>query len=266
VLDEKLQALAAKVTATKATGPLAVLEAAFKIIPGKEAAFLAYQASVVPLAAAQPGFRAGYSGPVWDTTWVYFGARFDSEEQMNAWHGEPQHRVIQKSAPNWWTSLYLRKWRPPMPGEVLGDRLMSETSILVDTALDDTQIQSVRQALAELGAAGAQPFETLTGEFEAHPFQFSGPLLVAPAADKVPYLLTTHWSSADHFNAWKSSSSYRALQSLGDVSSELFVPLVETRPREHLRDDKLQRDWEWTLEDRRNPAVLAAVKEEQARH
>jgi heme-degrading monooxygenase HmoA len=238
-------------TATKATGPLAVLEAAFKIIPGKETAFLAYQASVVPLAAAQPGFRAGYSGPVWDTTWVYFGARFDSEEQMNAWHGEPQHRVIQKSAPNWWTALYLRKWRPPMPGEILGDRLMSETSILVDTVLDDTQIQSVRQALAELGAAGAQPFETLTGEFEVHPCQFSGPLLVAPAADKVPYLLTTHWSSADHFNAWTSSSSYRALQSLGDVSSELFVPLVETRPREHLRADKLQRDWEWTLEDRR---------------
>jgi hypothetical protein len=70
-------------------------------------------------------------------------------------HREPQHRVIQESAPNWWTSLYLRKWRSPMPGEVLGDRLMSETSILVDTTLDDTQIQSVRQALAELGVAGA---------------------------------------------------------------------------------------------------------------
>jgi heme-degrading monooxygenase HmoA/uncharacterized protein (DUF302 family) len=250
-LDEKLQALAAKVTATKATGFVAVLEAAFKIILGKETAFQAYQASVVPLAAAQPGFRAAYFGPVRDTTWIYFGARFDSEEQMNAWHGEARHRVIQKSAPNWWTSLYLRKWRPPMPGEILGDRLMSETRILVDTALDDTQIQSVRQALAELGAAGAQPFETLTGEFEAHPFQFTGPLLVVPAADKVSYLLTTHWSSADHFNAWKSSSSYRALQSLGDVSSELFVPLVETRPREHLRADKLQRDWEWTPDDRR---------------
>ena len=109
----------------------------------------------------------------------------------------------------------------------------------------------MRQALAELGAAGAQPIETLTGEFEAHPFQFSGPLLVAPDTGKVPYLLTTHWSSADHFNAWKSSGSYRALQSLGDVSSELFVPIVETWPREHLRDDKLQRDWEWPLEGRR---------------
>ena len=94
--------------------------------------------------------------------------------------------------------------------------------------------------MAEMGAAGAQPFETLTGEFKAHPFQFTGPLLVVPAADKVSYLLTLHWSSADHFNAWKSSSSYRALQSLGDVSSELFVPLVETRTRERLRDDKLR--------------------------
>ena len=124
-------------TATEATGHLAVLcKAAFKIIPGQETDFQPFQAKVVPLAAAQPGFRTAYFGPVRDTTWVYFGARFDSDEQMNAWHGERQHRVIQKSAPNSWTALYLRKWRPPMPGEVLGDRLMSETRILVDTALD----------------------------------------------------------------------------------------------------------------------------------
>jgi hypothetical protein len=137
-------------TATKATGPLAVLESGFKIIPGKESDFLAYQATVVQLAMEQDGFRATYGGPVWDSTWVYFGARFESEEQMNAWHGEPRHRVIQKSAANWWTALYLRKWRAPMPGEVLGNRLMSETSILVGTALDDAQTKSVRQALAEL--------------------------------------------------------------------------------------------------------------------
>lgn len=149
------------------------------------------------LAMKQDGFRATYGSPILDSTWVYFGARFDSEEQMNAWHGEPQHRVIQKSAPNWWTALYLRKWRAPMPGEVLGDRLMSETSILVDTALDDSQIKSMRQALAELGDAGAQPFETLTGEFEAQPFQFTGPVQIAPAAEKVLYLLVAHWSSAD---------------------------------------------------------------------
>jgi heme-degrading monooxygenase HmoA len=238
-------------TATKASGRLAVLESGFRIIPGKETDFLAYQATVVPLAMEQDGFRSVYSGPVWDSTWVYFGARFDSEEQMNAWHGEPQHRVIQKSAPNWWTALYLRKWRPAMPGEVLGDRLMSETRVLIGAAFDETQTKLVRQALARLGAAGAQPFETLTGEFETQPFQFAGPVQIAPAAEMVLYLLTTHWSSADHFEIWKTSNSYRALQSLGNVSSELFVPMVETRTREHLRDDKLQRDWEWPLEDRR---------------
>ena len=86
-------------TETKAAGPLAVLESGFRIIPGKETGFLAYQATVVPLAMEQDGFRSVYSGPVWDSNWAYFGARFDSEEQMNAWHGEPQHRVIQKSAP-----------------------------------------------------------------------------------------------------------------------------------------------------------------------
>jgi hypothetical protein len=128
---------------------------------------------------------------------------------------------------------------------------MSETSIFVDAALGDAGIRSVRQALAGLGAAGAQPFETLTGEFEAQPFQFAGPVQIAPAADNVLYSLIAHWSSADHFNAWKSSSSYFALQRLGDVSSELFVPMIETRRREHLRDDKLQRDWDWTLDDRR---------------
>jgi hypothetical protein len=29
------------------------------------------------------------------------------------------------------------------------------------------------------------------------------------------------------------------------------MPMVEKRTREHLRDDKLQQDWEWPLKDRR---------------
>jgi hypothetical protein len=37
----------------------------------------------------------------------------------------------------------------------------------------------------------------------------------------------------------------------GDVSSELFVPMAEMWSPKHLRDDKLQRDWEWLLADRR---------------
>ena len=44
------------------------------------------------------------------------------------------------------------------------------------------------------------------------------------------------------------------------VSTEFFVPMVEKRPREHLRDDKLQRDWEWT-----NKPPLAAASELDAK-
>ena len=37
--------------------PLALLESGFKVIPGKETDFLAYQATVVPAAIEQDGFR-----------------------------------------------------------------------------------------------------------------------------------------------------------------------------------------------------------------
>ena len=43
-------------TSTKATGPFAVLEAAFKIIPGKKTDFQAFQPKVVPLARHSPVF------------------------------------------------------------------------------------------------------------------------------------------------------------------------------------------------------------------
>jgi hypothetical protein len=53
----------------------------------------------------------------------------------------------------------VRKWRSPTTGEALGVRLMSETRLFVDTALNDAQMNRARQALGELSAAGAVPFE-----------------------------------------------------------------------------------------------------------
>jgi hypothetical protein len=44
-------------TTTKATGALAVLESGFRIIPGKETDFLAYQAEVVPLGTGRFSVR-----------------------------------------------------------------------------------------------------------------------------------------------------------------------------------------------------------------
>lgn len=49
---------------TKPTGPVAVLESSFKIIPWKETDLLVYPVKVVPLALKQDGFRAVHSGPV----------------------------------------------------------------------------------------------------------------------------------------------------------------------------------------------------------
>jgi hypothetical protein len=134
-------------TTTKATGPLVVLEAAFKVLPGKETEFLAYQTSVVPLAMARDGFRAAYGGPLRNSVWVYFGARFGREEQMNAWQGDPQHRVIQKSAPNWWAALYLRKWRPADAGR--------SPRRSPDVGSQDPRRYRARPHADKIGAAGA---------------------------------------------------------------------------------------------------------------
>ena len=230
--------------ATKGAGPKIVLEAGFKIIQGKEADFMASQAKMVPVAMQQDGFGAVYGGPILNSPWLYFGVRFDSEEQMDAWHLHPRHQAVQKSAyAKWWTDVYLRKWIEPASGQASCDRLMCETRLFLDAPLRDEQLKIVEETLAGLTAFGAKPFETHTGEFERQPYQFVGPVEIAPAIEKVIYLLITHWSSDDQLDAWKISDSYCALQGLGEVSSEVFAALKETRPRDNLRDDKLQRDW-----------------------
>jgi len=231
-------------TMEKAAGQLTVMEAGFKIIPGKESDFLAMQARMVPVGASQPGFVSVYGGPILDSTWLYFGVRFESAAQMDAWHQTPQHRGVQKMAyAKWWTAVYIRKWRSPAPGETLGARLMCETRLATAHALDNAQTQTLRTLLSELAASGAKRFETLTGEFEAQPWQFVGPIESAPATAGVTYSLITHWSSASALNAWQQSPAYLRLQALGEVSSETFVAWEETGERDHLREDRLQRQW-----------------------
>jgi hypothetical protein len=97
-----------------------------------------------------------------------------------------------------------------------------------------------------LSAAGAVPFETRSGEFEPQSCQFVGPFEIAPRAEKVTYSLITHWSSADHFNAWKASGSYHALQIRGRSVERTFRGNegdAAARRQAELRDDKLQREW-----------------------
>lgn len=227
--------------------PLMVMEAGFKIIPGKESEFLAIQANMVPVAVGQPGFVSVYGGPILDSSWLYFGVRFDSQEQMNAWHHHRGHQNVQKMAyEKWWTAVYIRKWRTPKPGEALGDRLMCETRIFTTKPFNSGQTQAVRNALAGLVAAGAKRFETLNGDHEPQPYQFVGPLEIAPVDKAVIYSVITHWSDAAAVAAWQQSPAYKQLQSLGTVTSEVFVAVKETDVRDRVRDDRLQR--EWTLE------------------
>lgn len=226
---------------------LTVLEAGFKIIPGKEADFFAVQGRMVPVGASQPGFISVQGGLIADSTWLYFGVRFESKAQMDAWHRHSGHQAVQRMAyAKFWTAVYLRKWRAALPGETLGDRLMCETRLICDSPLDEAQLASIKSTLSGLGEAGAQRFETLTGEYEPQPYQFVGPVEITPAASGTLYSLITHWSSPAALRAWQQSNALESLKQLGQVSNDTFIAVVENEERDRLRSDRLQR--EWTLE------------------
>jgi heme-degrading monooxygenase HmoA len=226
---------------------LTVLEAGFKIIPGKEADFFAIQGRMVPVGASQPGFISVQGGLIADSTWLYFGVRFESKAQMDAWHRHSGHQAVQQMAyAKFWTAVYLRKWRVALPGEAFGERLMCETRLICESSLDEAQLASIKSTLSGLGEAGAQRFETLTGEYEHQPYQFVGPVEITPAPSGTLYSLITHWSSHAALQAWQQSTAFEHLKRLGRVSSETFVAVVEDEQRDRLRSDRLQR--EWTLE------------------
>jgi heme-degrading monooxygenase HmoA len=224
---------------------LTVMEAGFKVIPGREARWEFFQGSMIPMGMSQPGFNAVYGGTIHDSSWLYFGVRFASQDDMEAWHQHPAHQAVQKSAfENFWTAVYIRKWRQPTADDRFGDRLMAETRLHRAEPLDAAGLAAVKAALADLEALGASRFETLHDEFEAQPYLFVGPLAIAPAqGEGTLYTLITHWSSIDAVRAWQASPSYRALAGLGSVATECFIPFVETGQRERLDADRLQRDW-----------------------
>ena len=70
---------------------LTVLESCFKIAPGTEAALLELQRQFWPVATSQPGFISVEVGTIVNSSWLYFGVRFESKNQMDAWHRHPRH-------------------------------------------------------------------------------------------------------------------------------------------------------------------------------
>lgn len=230
---------------TAVSQSLTVMEAGFKVVPGKEAGFHSLQGSMIPLGMSQPGFAAVYGGTIHDSRWLYFGVRFATQDTMEAWHQHPTHLAMQKSAyQSWWTAVYIRKWRQPTEGEAYGDRVMSETRLHSPAPLDEAGLGAVREALADLSRHGALRFETLHDEFEPQPYLFVGPLEIVPWDDGgALYSLITHWPGIGSVAGWTESAGYRQLGRLGTLTTESFIPFVETGRRDFLDAARLQRDW-----------------------
>ncbi|MGB3431045.1 hypothetical protein [Achromobacter sp.] len=227
-----------------------VLESGFKIAPGKEDGYARFHDALHPIGVSQDGFESAYGGEILDSAWRYVGVRFASAEQMDAWHNHPRHKAAQKAAyDRWWTAVYIRKWREPAPSETMTGKVMTETRLVVPSPLSDAQLHALKEILARMTDVGASPFETLTGEYEARPYQLIGPKDCTPETGGVFYLLITHWPTPQATAAWQESTAYKPLQDIGAVTSDTFMAMPETRPRDHLRDDKLQR--EWTLHGQR---------------
>lgn len=229
---------------TPARSPFTLMEAGFRIIPGKESEFFARQGATVPVAMQQPGFVSVYGGPIHASNWLYFGVRFASADDMEAWQHHEHHREVQRMAyEKWWTAVYIRKWQRIDARTPVTDRYLCETRIQRDAALDAPQLASLQARLPALREFGARDFETLNGDYEPQPWQFVGPLEIAPSDGTVLYSLITHWPSVADAQRWMDSAAYAALAGLGRVDSEVFAALPEPGQRHGLREDRLQRQW-----------------------
>lgn len=222
---------------------MVVMEAGFKICSGQEEPFFSARDRMMPLAMSQPGFTSVYGGLILNSSWLYFGVRFDTPELMDTWYNVPQHRTIQTASRKWWTAVYIRKWRALRSQDVFGERILLETRICRDTPLSSAELEEVRASLETLSNYNVAPFETLTGQFEPQPFQFVGPLEIAPSPSPNAYSLFTHWRAHDDLCSWQGSREYASLGRLGRLTSEAFIPYAEPNERPDLRADRLQRDW-----------------------
>src|ERR1700682_4697432 len=121
--------------------------------------------------------------------WLYFGVRFETQAEMEAWHFHPQHQAMQKQAyARCWSAVHLRSETSSTRQTFCAKRIQRLA------VLESSEMERAAELLAHLTDFGAKPFETLTGEFEAQPYQLVGPLEIAPAPDAVLYSLITHWN------------------------------------------------------------------------
>jgi len=208
--------------------------------------FWRHQQRMGPIAAAAPGFLGVIGGPIQRSNWLYFCGKWKTPDLMDQWQFDSKHTPMQKAAhARWFASMYIRKWRLPDTGEQLTGPLFCEVAIARQTPLEAGTVDKILDEIVgpSLREHGALPFETMTGVFEAQPYQFVGPLQEFPALAPTRYLLLTHWPTNDALQDWLRSGVNRYLSEYGAVTTNASIQIKhDPGERKFMREDGLQRE------------------------
>jgi hypothetical protein len=227
---------------------LTTMEACFTLHEDRtvQEEFWRHQERMGPIAAAAPGFVAVIGGPILRSHWLYFCGKWKSPDLMDKWQFDSKHTPMQDAAhARWFSSIYIRKWRLPDAGEQMTGPLFCEVAIARQTPIEARTVDKILDEIVgpSLRDAGALPFETLTGVFEAQPYQFVGPLQEFPALAPTRYLLLTHWPTNDALQDWLRSGVIKDLSNYGEVVTDVSVSIKhDPGERKFMREDGLQRE------------------------
>jgi hypothetical protein len=227
---------------------LTTMEACFTLHEDKavQEEFWRHQERMGPIAAAAPGFVAVIGGPILRSHWLYFCGKWTTPDLMDKWQFDSKHKPMQDAAHSrWFSSIYIRKWRLPGTGETMTGPLFCEVAIARQTPIEAATIDRILDEVVapSLWEHRALPFETLTGVFEAQPYQFVGPLQEFPALAPARYLLLTHWPTNDALQGWLRSGVIKNLSDHGEVTTSVSVAIKhEPGERQYMREDGLQRE------------------------
>jgi hypothetical protein len=227
---------------------LTTMEACFALHEDRtvQEEFWRHQERMGPIAAAAPGFVAVIGGPILRSHWLYFCGKWKSPDLMDKWQFDSKHTPMQDAAhARWFSSIYIRKWRLPDAGEQMTGPQFCEVAIARQTPIEAGTVDKIMDEIVapSLQQYGALPFETLTGVFEAQPYQFVGPLQEFPALAPTRYLLLTHWPTNDALQGWLRSGVIEDLSDYGEVVTNVSVAIKhDPEERKFMREDGLQRE------------------------
>ncbi len=227
---------------------LTTMEACFTLHEDRtvQEEFWRHQERMGPIAAAAPGFVAVIGGPIVRSHWLYFCGKWKAPDLMDKWQFDSKHTPMQDAAhARWFSSIYIRKWRLPDTGEQMAGPLFCEVAIARQTPIEAGTVDQILDQIVgpSLRESGVLPFETLTGVFEAQPYQFVGPLQEFPALAPTRYLLLTHWPTNDALQGWLRSGVIKDLSNYGEVVTNVSIPVKhDPGERKFMREDGLQRD------------------------